>query len=530
MTATTTIDADTLHAALLDPDELALIDTREEGVFGAAHILRAVNAPLSRLELDLRRLAPRREVRLVLTDDDPARLRSAAAFARSAGYTDVALFEGGSDAWRAAGYELFSGVNVPSKVFGEYVEHRYDTPRIKPAELQRMIDEGRDVVILDSRPFDEFTAMNIPGGLCCPGAELVYRGRDVAPDPETVVVVNCAGRTRSIIGCQSLVNAGLPNPVVALENGTMGWHMAGLELERGATRTAAPPSEQARAWAREAAARVARRFAVGKIGRAALQAWRADPARTTFVLDVRTPEEFAAGHIPGSMHAPGGQLVQATDRYVGVLKSRLVLVDDDEVRATMTASWLIQMGWPEVRVLAGGLGDLATETGHAPGEAPEADAIEIREIAPAELADAGDVVIVDLSGSVQYRKGHIPGAVWAIRSRLGTDLADRIAGRRIVVSSRDDRLSRLAAADLGRLGAADVAVLAGGHDAWRRAGLPLEEGMTDAASPVEDAYYRPYDRAGGVEQAMQAYLDWEIALIEQIERDRTLTFPEFSAA
>ena len=62
------------------------------------------------------------------------------------------------------------------------------------------------------------------------------------PDPDTLVVVNCAGRTRSIIGCQSLSNAGIPNRVVALKDGTMGWDLAGFECERGATRVAPAPS------------------------------------------------------------------------------------------------------------------------------------------------------------------------------------------------------------------------------------------------------------------------------------------------
>ena len=68
-----------------------------------------------------------------------------------------------------------------------------------------------------------------------PGAELVLRVRDIAPSPDTTIVVNCAGRTRSIIGAQSLINAGIPNKVVALRNGTMGWHLAGFTCDKGET-------------------------------------------------------------------------------------------------------------------------------------------------------------------------------------------------------------------------------------------------------------------------------------------------------
>src|SRR5208282_2290015 len=97
------------------------------------------------------------------------------------------------------------------------------------------IDSGRNMIVLDSRTQEEFTRMSIPSGIPMPGAELAYRIGDLAPDPETLVVVNCAGRTRSIMGAESLRRAGIPNKVVALRNGTMGWELAGLRCERGRT-------------------------------------------------------------------------------------------------------------------------------------------------------------------------------------------------------------------------------------------------------------------------------------------------------
>ena len=252
------VDARALKAMLADGRELALIDVREELTFSQNHLLFARSVPLSWLELRFGRLVPRRTTRIVLCDDDDGLAERAADILVRAGYSDLAALDGGVAAWAAAGFELFSGVNVPSKAFGEFVEHASATPSIAADELDRLIRAGTDMVVLDSRPFDEYQRVSIPTAVNVPGAELALRIRDLAPSPQTLVVVNCAGRTRSIIGAQSLINAGVPNKVVALRNGTMGWTLAGLACESGKARRAPGVSPDGLAWARSAAARVAR--------------------------------------------------------------------------------------------------------------------------------------------------------------------------------------------------------------------------------------------------------------------------------
>jgi rhodanese-related sulfurtransferase len=223
------------------------------------------------------------------------------------GYRNLAVMAGGARGWAAASYELFTGVNVPSKAFGELVEHRCETPHIAAAELKRRLDAGEEVLIVDSRPIGEFRNMSIPGAFDCPGAELVYRVPDRVPSPDTLVVVNCAGRTRSIIGAQSLRNAGLPNRVMALENGTMGWELAGLDLARGRDDALPPPSPEGLERARALADKVAERFAIRRIDDAALGRFTAEAERRTlYLFDVRSPEEYVAGHLAGARSAPGG--------------------------------------------------------------------------------------------------------------------------------------------------------------------------------------------------------------------------------
>ncbi len=511
-----------LKAMLHDKRELALLDVRENGRFGDNHLLFACSLPFSRLELRIAELVPRRTTRIVLCDDGEALAERAAERLSGFGYTDVSVLAGGIEGWRAAGYLLFSGVNVPSKAFGEFVEHQCHTPSISATELKALVDRGEKLVILDSRPLDEFKAMSIPGGVDCPGAELVYRVADLAPEPDTLVVVNCAGRTRSIIGAQSLINAGIPNKVVALRNGTMGWHLAGLQVERGAARVAPAPSPRGLAFAQAAAERVAQRFAVRATDAASVAQWRKESDRTLVLLDVRSPEEFAAGHLPDSRSAPGGQLVQATDTYVATRHARLVLVDDTGVRATMTASWLNQMGWEHVWVLKDGLRGVKLQSGPSKPTVLGLEAARPQEMAPAALATAlarDAAHVVDLATSREYKAGHIPGAWFAVRSRFAKCLPNLPTGPAVVLTSPDGVLARLAAADAAQALGRPVQVLRGGTQAWTAHGLPIEAGKQHLADAPDDLWLRPYDRETSQEAAMKEYLSWEVDLVENIKRD-----------
>jgi rhodanese-related sulfurtransferase/predicted metal-dependent enzyme (double-stranded beta helix superfamily) len=509
-----------LKAMLGDGEELAILDLREEGVFAEGHLLFAASLPLSRLELRIDQLVPRRKTRIVLCDDEDGLAPRAARKLMHWGYRNLATLAGGVKAWREAGYEVFSGVHVPSKAFGEFIEHRAETPRLEAAEVKALMDRGADMVVLDSRPMDEYRNMSIPGAIDCPGGELVYRFHEVVRSPETLVVVNCAGRTRSIIGAQSLINAGVPNRVVALKNGTMGWHLAGFQLDHGKTRTAPDPAPASVAKARAAAIRVAERAGVEIIDRETLQRFRREhDSRTLYLFDVRSPEEYALNHLAGARSAPGGQLVQATDAYAATRNARFVLVDSDGVRARMTASWLKQMGHPEVYVLdrADGLAEAGAEPLRVLGLEASVASLTAHELA--RLEARGEAVVIDLESSLAYREQHIPGAWFAIRSRLAEALPKLPERGVLVLTSRDGVLASLAAPELQALTPRMVKVLAGGTAAWRAAGLPLASGEEHLADAAIDTWYRPYDRSGGVEAAMNAYLSWEVALVEQIARD-----------
>ena len=510
---------------LLDDRELALLDAREVGTFHDSHIFYASCCPLSRLERLAPRLVPRRSAPVVVCDAGAGEAERAAARLRHFGYSDVSVLDGGVDAWAAAGFTLVSGVNVPSKAFGEVVEHELGTPSVTAEELHAMLAAGEDVVILDSRPTPEFTNFSIPGGVCCPGAELAYRVHDAVPSPDTTIVVNCAGRTRSIIGAQSIINAGVPNRVVSLRDGTMAWHLAGLALAKGATGHAGRPTAAGVEKARAAAARVAARFNVRTIDGATLDCWRAEAGeRSLFVFDVRTREEYEAGHLPDARWIAGGQLVQTTDEEVGTLRSRIVVVDDDGVRATMTASWLVQMGWRDAVVLEGGIEGHALETGMPASPVLGLEEARVESITPDALATAlerGEAEVMDVSLSRTYRSGHLPGARHGVRARLGRNLAERPHDRLLVVTGGDEALARLAAADLAEEIDAPVRCLEGGNAGWTAAGYPLTAADPAFLDEPDDVRVRVNEDEGGMEKAMNDYLTWEIGLVDDVARDGT---------
>ncbi|MCW3475889.1 rhodanese-like domain-containing protein [Limobrevibacterium gyesilva] len=513
------IDAPTLRGWVLDGHELAILDAREEGEFGASHLFWAVPCPLSRRELRARTLLPCLATRVVCVDDGRGLAERLADYLEGIGCTDVSVLDGGTRAWEAAGYVLFSGVNVPSKAFGEWVEHHYGTESVDAPVLKEWLDSGRDMVVLDSRTLEEFRRMSIPSGISVPGGELAYRIADLVPNPDTLVVVNCAGRTRSIMGAESLRQAGIPNKVVALRNGTMGWELSGLTCARGGTAVFPPGTPKTVALALERARKFADASGVGVIGPAELAAFAGDPGRTLYVLDVRDPAEFAAGHLAGSISAPGGQLVQATDQWVGMRGARIALIDDHGVRARMAASWLRQMGHRDVFVVEGGL-QAASLPSRPPLPSPPVETIDAD-----TLAATTDAVVVDLGRSIDFRDGHIPGAHWAIRTRLDTLRQTLAVARLVVLTSPDGTLARLAAAEAKALTHAPVRVLEGGTAAWVRAAQRLEKDRTNPPDEAcVDFYLRPYDRNSGIEQAMQAYLSWEIDLVHEIVRDGTVAF------
>lgn len=522
------IDAHALKQQIHDTDEIAVLDIREHGQYGENHLFFAVSVPYSALELNIERLVPRKNTRIVMYGDqqDNEVVERAYFAATALGYTDISILQDGVQGWQAAGYATFAGVNLPSKTFGELAEHVYDTPRISAQQLQALLtDDSNNIVVLDGRPVPEYKKMNIPGSVCCPNGELALRAGELAPDPATTIVINCAGRTRSIVGAQTLINLGIPNKVYALENGTQGWYLADLPLEHQSDRLY-PRSVQDNTLPalQQRSTTLAARYNVQAVDATQVQQWLTQSDRTTFLCDVRTPEEFGQDTLPAAVqHTPGGQLIQATDEYIGVRKSRLVLLDFDNVRAPVIASWLKQLGW-EVYLLKhpGKLHiSAATDTHRQP---LNNTTVLTNDQLASFVSTHPDALLVDTRPSMQFRKLRLQGAVWAIRPTLAAVIPDDKDKAILLIGERADKL-QLLAADLERAGHTRLYLACMDNEQISHSGLAVD--TDEAVLPDEqciDFLFFVHDRHQGNKEAARKYLEWETNLISQIDDQERQTF------
>ncbi|KAH7375486.1 Rhodanese-like domain-containing protein [Plectosphaerella cucumerina] len=509
-----TITPRQLRQHWLDGREIALVDVREEGPYAESHPFFALSVPVSEVQVRLPVLIPRLGAPVVVYDDGEGYVERAAVLTSALGYREVYILEGGLSGYEKVG-ELFRDVNVPSKAFGELVEAIRKTPFLRAPEVKEVLESDRNVVVLDARRFEEYNTMSIPKGQSCPGGELLYRVFDAAPDPSTTVIVHCAGRTRSIVGTQSLVNAGIPNRVVALENGTIGWTLAGFKLDTGRDLRIRPPSTEALQKAQKHAKEWAEHVGVPVIDGEQLRHFAASvEERTTYFLDVRDPTEYAQGHPAGFVSAPGGQLVQATDEWVGVRGARIVLYDTGGVRGLMTASWLLQLGW-DVSVLRE---DISVPDDLIPARKIKGIPHSSASIDVQALMAASDMTIVDLARSPAYQKGHIPGAWFASGPELVRDLGRVPGAGPIVLTSPDGQVALANVENARQEINRDILYLVGGTAAWIVGEQPMETETRWLSEPI-DVYKRPYEGTENAVEAMQGYIDWEHGLVAQLAND-----------
>lgn len=356
------VQADELRELLVGSDELAVVDVREYEVIRTGHLYHAAYLPASEIDGRQERVAanvPRLDTTVVLVGDEPEVNREAERW-QQWGYGRVAILAGGVDAWVAAGGRLFSHVCVPSKALAETARDLLGTPIVQVEELAGALASPEPPLVIDVRTQQEYEKASIPGAVGLPEGELVA----ALAGPLGIgrrVVITCAFRTRGLLGAQSLHETGLVSAAF-LEGGTSAWAASGRPLRPG-DRFRALPEPHARADAEELAANLPKAVSVSRISSNGVRRLLADTARTTYVVDPRLDAaELPGAALPGSAvrHIPGGQLIEAVDEYLPVLRARVVLVDDPpHLHALATARWLTAYRQLQVYLLddSGGVDD-----------------------------------------------------------------------------------------------------------------------------------------------------------------------------
>ena len=514
------ISCDDLTRLMASAQRFAVFDVRERGEYNQCQIPDTTSLPRSQIEFRVAELVPDRDVQVIVYDEGGARAPLALATLTRLGYQHVVILDGGLRAWQNQGRPTLAGVNVPSKAFGERVHHERDVPDLTPEELKSLQDRSTDLVVLDVRTPEEYGRFCIPGGINVPGGDLILWVEELNRRKPTNVIVNCAGRTRSIIGAAALRRLGVSN-VRALRNGTMGWVLAGFELEKKPQRPSPPPP----AIGRDQAAALARRIAEEEsiLWISALELSDALESRSIdYLIDVRSESEFASGHVPGSISIPGGQAVQRADDFVAVRNGQIVFISNESARAVIAAYWYRQMGFSNVAVLQGGLrawmeGGAKIEKGSLRNESMGFEAArQVVSVLEAPIVEGlmrdSSVLLLDVGTSLDFEAAHLPRAKWISRGWLDLKLPELYPERTqpIVLSCADGRSSILAALTLGELGYSDVVVLGGGVRAWSAAGFPTEQGVDGCLVECNDVVLSPSIR--GTKEDMQRYLDWELTL------------------
>ena len=518
------VSPEQLNDLLRGESTFALIDVREAGEYNSSHIPGSSMISRRHLEAQIWGAVPHKDTHVVLCDDDQRRADLSAATLEGLGYTQVSVLAGGLNRWVSRDFMSEWGTNVPSKDFGEKMEVVHHVPEIDAEELHSRMERGDKMVILDTRTPEEYRRFCIPGGRSMPNGEMPLRITDITKDldEDTTVIVNCAGRTRSIIGTRMLQRMGISN-AIGLKNGTSGWVLAGYDLETGADRVDLPePSAEGTAAAEAYANQLASEDGVAYISTSELQALQARAeSEPVYFIDVRTEEEYEAGHIPGFRWFPGGQAVQRSDDVAVVHNCPVVFCCDGTARAVFTGSWYRQMGVREVYAVNGGTGAW-TASGHSLEQGtPEPlvlgrdEAVsKVKLVTPLEFINRRLTHVVHVSTSQDFARGHVPGAHWIPSGWLELRIAELLPSKDtpIGVVCTDGRNSLFAGARLAEMGYNEVLVLEEGMVGWRQDALDLEQGLTGVMSVPNDMVPAGPDR--NFADAIH-YLRWETQLGEK---------------
>ena len=209
----------------------------------------------------------------------------------------------------------------------------------------------------------------------------------------------------------------------------------------------------------------------------------AEIERGATVIDLRSADVFASGHIPGTINIPySGAYLTWAGWIVPHDRPFALIVDADNVRQTVADFQLI------------GLDDIAGywtpdvidawQEGSPGRELQTYGFAEVEDV-EAALHD-GSTTVIDVRGAADYAEGHLPGAEHVTMGHLPQRIADIPDDKPLIVHCQSGARSAIAAGLLQSLGRRDVRNFQGSYDAWKKAGKPVEEGVADREAVPAD--------------------------------------------
>ncbi len=512
---TRSLPALTANSLVCSKSEVAFLDVRERGPHSLGHPVFAAPLPYSVLEAHIGTLVPRPDVDIILIDDGDGIAPDAALLLSGMGYTSVSWIDGGTKGWVDAGLQLIQGENVPSKTLGELAWEHFNPELITPDRLAGWIAEERPLNFYDCRPATEHRKMTIPGATCLPAGEIAHRLDEI--DPNVPTVLTCAGRTRSTVAACSLALMDPQRRILALENGTQGWVLSGRQLKHGSEPHVPEPLS---AELEDTTCRRAEQFlsqhGIPLIDAEAVSHLLSDKHHSTFLFDTRTAEEASGGSLPAFANASAGQLVQKTDGYVGVLRSRLILADDLGMRSAFAAVWLCRMGY---EVMVTRINQSLRSIERTPWLAPPR--LRVAEIEPhSALAEvrSGSSTILDFRPSAEFAELSVESTRWCSR----TMIRSLATGKRWLVAGDAGPQAGLAAIEFQRLGFRNVALVRGGVPALREAGASMVKGRVPP-NAADMSLFASERHEGNLEDS-RTYLTWETGLTKCLSVDERACF------
>ena len=198
-----------------------------------------------------------------------------------------------------------------------------------------------------------------------------------------------------------------------------------------------------------------------------------------WVLDVRAGDEFAAGHVPGSINiALSGQFASWAGGILGI-HSNPVLVADTEAQLEEARLRLTRVGIEEVRgYLAGGVAAWKKAGLHAP-QTPQVSVGELN-----QKLSSGSYDVLDVRREGEWQAGHLAQAEWHALDAFPQGLPKITFDKNhpVAVHCKSGYRSMIACSLLERAGHRNVVNVAGGFDAWHAAGLPENSSQEKAVT------------------------------------------------